>query len=360
MSTKTIGQPLYIRGRKIENRVGFAPMGSAVYTGSGFITDESIAFYRSVARGGTGLIVQGCAIVAEDVRSKPDQLGIWSDEQIPRLRLMTEAVHGEGKRIIAQLQHCGIRSAQDAPPAPSKVTVEIGKKQVTSREMTVGEIKLSQRQFLDAALRAVRAGYDGVEIHCSHGWLISTFLSGVTNHRTDEYGKDPVLYLREVFQSIRAAVPDDFIVGVRISGYVPDIGTGLAQARRISALGVDYISVSVNYKIKFLQQDDTVPGGYPFDPMVYAAHEIKKAVSVPVFAAKGIRTGEIANRVLGYTDVDMVLVGRGHLCDPEWTNKALAGEQPNRCFDCKGECSWRVGTTLCPALKRLEKARRGD
>ncbi len=352
---KTIEQPVYIRGKKIENRIGFAPMGSSVYSDDCHMTDTSIELYRAIAAGGTGLLVQGCAIVAEDARSHADQQGIWSDDHIPGLKKMTEAVHGEGKVILAQLQHGGLRSFLDVPLGPSEFTVTSKHGAKTGRAMTLEEIRISQKQYLDAALRAVKAGYDGVELHASHGWLISSFLSGVTNHREDEYGKDKVLYLREVFQNIRQAVPEEFIVGVRISGYVPDIGTGLDQAKQIEALGVDYISVSVNYKVKWLEQDDTVPEGYPFDPMIYAAHEIKKNVSVPVFAAKGIRTGAIANDVLAYTNVDVVLVGRGHLCDKQWAKKALVGDEPNRCLECRGECKWRLGTRNCPALIVAER-----
>ncbi len=351
---KSMDQPVYIRGVKIENRIGLAPLGITVYSENGLMTDDSVAFYQAVARGGTALLIQGCAIVAADARSHSLQLGIWSDEHISGLRRLVDAVHAEGKTVIAQLQHGGVRSCVEEPLGPSKITIEIDGVQKASREMTTDEIKSSQQQYLDAALRAVKAGYDGVELHASHGWLISTFLSPVTNHRTDEYGRDPLRYLREVFQRIRGAVPENFIVGVRMSGYVPDLKTGLEQARQIDAMGVDYISVSVNYKVKWLKQDDTVPEGYPFDPMIYAAQEIKKLVHVPVFAAKGIRTGEIANKVLACTDVDMVLVGRGHLCDTQWANKALAGEQPNRCRECRGECRWRLGTRLCAALAKKE------
>lgn len=355
---KTIEQPFMIRGKKISNRIGFAPMGSSVYSDDCTMTDASIALYREIAAGGTALLVQGCAIVAEDARSHADQLGIWSDVQIPGLKKMAEAVHEEGKVILAQLQHGGLRSFLDVPLGPSEFTVSSKHGEKTGRAMTLEEIKLSQKQYLDAAFRAVQAGYDGVELHASHGWLISSFLSKVTNHREDAYGKDQVLYLREVFQSIREAVPEDFIVGVRVSGYVPDMETGLKQAKEIAEMGVDYISVSVNYKVKWLKQDDRVPEGYPFDPMIYAAHKIKNVVSVPVFAAKGIRTGEMAEDVLSYTDVDMVLVGRGHLCDTQWTKKALAREEPNRCLECRGECKWRLGTKNCPALAAADRKMR--
>ena len=351
MGSKTMEQSFSIRGRTVRNRIGFAPMGCCVYTdASGCADEKSAELYRAAARGGTGLIVQGCAIVGENVRSKNIQLGIWSDAHIPGLRRIARAVHGEGALIICQLQHCGIRSALPHPPAPSAVTVDIGGKSVTAAEMSAADIERSIQLFEDAALRAVKAGYDGVELHASHGWLISTFLSRVTNRRGDEYGRDRLLYLRRTYERIRAAVPEDFIIGVRMSPYVPDLETGLAQVRAMDAMGFDYISVSVNYKIKFLEQDDTVPEDYAYDPMLYAAQEVKRLVHVPVFAAKGIRTGEMAARVLRDTDADMVLVGRGHLCDTDWAKKALAGEEPNRCLDCRGECVWRLGTLKCPSL----------
>lgn len=350
METKTIAQSHEIRGVKIENRIGFAPMGNSVYTEDSFISEKSIELYSAIAGSGTGLLVQGCAIVAQDARSHGHQLGIWSDSHIAGLRRLTRAVHVRGKKVIAQLQHCGLRACADEPLGPSAISYTVGGKEKTSRAMSLEDIKTSRKQFLSAALRAVQAGYDGVELHCSHGWLISSFLSGVTNLRADEYGKDKLLYLREVFRSIRESVPENFIVGVRMSGYVPDLDTGLQQAREMEKMGVDYISVSVNYKVKFLQQQDTVPEGYPFDPMIYAAHEIKKVVKVPVFAAKGIRNGEMANRVLAETGVDMVLVGKGHLCDPQWASKALSGKEPVRCLDCKGECRWSLMEKNCPAL----------
>ena len=352
MGNELISRPLLLRGRTLRNRIGFAPMGNSVYTETGLMTGESVEFYRSVAGGGTGLIVQGCAIVAPEARSHAGQLGIWSDGQIPGLEKMTRAVHEGGALIIAQLQHGGIRSFVPQPPSPSAVTVEINGKTVQGREMSREEIRQSQRQFLDAALRAVKAGYDGVELHASHGWLISSFLSPVMNHRSDEYGRDRLLYLRQTYESIRAAVPENFIVGVRMSGYVPDLKTGVEQAKAMDAMGFDYISVSVNYKIKWLMQESNVPDDVPLDPMLYAAREIKKVVSAPVFAAKGIRTGEQAEKAMALTGADVVLVGRGHLCDPAWAGKALRGEEPRRCLNCRGECRWRAGTARCPALLR--------
>lgn len=349
---KSMEQPVYIRGRKIENRIGFAPMGSSVYSDDCKMTDSSVELYRAIARGGAGLLIQGCAIVAEDARSHMNQLGIWSDDYIDGLKRLTEAVHGEGKVVIAQLQHGGLRSFLDEPLGPSEFVIPLKDAKKTGRAMTVKEIRTSQKQYVDAALRAVKAGYDGVELHASHGWLISSFLSRITNRREDEYGINKVLYLREVFQNIRRSVPDGFIVGVRISGYVPDLETGLEQAKEIAAFGVDYISVSVNHKVKWLEQEDTVSDRYPFNSMIYAAHEIKKIVPVPVFAAKGIRTGKMASDILAYTDVDMLLVGRGHLCDTQWAQKALSGKEPNRCLECKGACGWRIGTGKCPALNQ--------
>jgi NADPH2 dehydrogenase len=355
MQTKTIDQPLEIRGMKIQNRISFAPMGCLMRTGEdGVVRDTNVESLRAVARGGAALLVQGATSVCRVNRCSLMRAGIWCDEQISGLRRITEAVHAEGKKIIVQIQHAGIRSYVEHPQCPSDFVLRLSNGVKLGRAMTMEEIQTAEREFIEAARRAVAAGYDGVELQGAHGWLISNFLNRRINVRDDEYGHDPMLFVRKIYEGIRETVPDNFVVGFRMNGFEPDLETGLEYAKQLDALGFDFLAVSNNGF--WPEQEISKPEGYPFSFNVYAAGEIKKLVKAPVFATQGIRTAEEANAVLAATDVDMVQIGRGMLIDPEWANKVLSGRTPGKCLWCRS-CSWRVDSTgsSCPGLLLLKK-----
>lgn len=348
---KTLGDRLSIRGMELKNRICAGPMGNATTTGEdGVVSDAMVQHFRAVAKGGAALVIQGAASVTNENKAHVTQTGIWRDEQVDGLRRITEAVHAESCKIILQLEHAGMRALVSEPFAPSPFTLNIRGVEKVCHVMTADEIHSVQKLYVDAARRAVLAGYDGVELHGSHGWMISAFLSPCINRREDEYGQDKLLFLREIFRDMRKNSPDDFVIGIRLGAYNPDLKTGLEQGREIEKMGFDYINVSNNPVIRWLPQEMSVPEGYPFSAHTYSAAEMKKAVSIPVLGGKDIRTTEEANAILAETGVDVILLGRGMLADPAWAGKALSGAEQNICRHCAGRCPWQLGGRGCAAV----------
>lgn len=351
-TNKSIKDSLVIRGHKIKNRISIPPMYLAmnwdIPATDGMVTEEQVERYRTFAHGGAGLIVQEGAAVLPDGTIGVSELGCWKDEQIPGLAHIADAVHGEGGIIVGQLHHAGAVSISETPVSSSEYFCrKTGK---TARAMRIEEIEAMTDAFAAGAERLCRAGYDGVELHGAHGFIFSQFFNSRINKRTDHYAA-PMEFVSEILAKIRARVPDDFIVGIRMGAYEPTLADGIMHAQKLEEMGIDFIDVSYG------TDGDSEPycpeSWNKYADVIWAAGEIKKKVSVPVFAVYGICTRQEAEEVLALTDVDMVDVGRSSVVDPEWANKVLTGVTPGKCYHCK-EC--RAGNPQkCAGMLSLKK-----
>ncbi len=341
--------PFALKGVKIKNRICMPPCVCYTFSDeTGFVTDKNVAHYRNIARGGAGLIIQEATCIDPHGKLCRDQLGIWSDAHIPGLRRIVDAVHAEGAPIFLQLHHAGAVGVEEGEMISSSAVEVVHKKRLKrGREMTRAEIKSVQRAFADAAVRAVKAGYDGVELHGCHQYLICQFYNSRVNRRTDEYGEDPGLFGREVYRAVRAAVPEGFVVGMRLGAFEPTLEDGIAHARDLSGQGIDFLHISYGFSG---QDEPRAPEGFPYMDVIYGAGEIKKNVSCAVFAVRSIRSAEDARGVLARTGVDMAAIGRGMLVNPAWANDAAAGRETGRCLECR-ECFWRIEPAACPGRK---------
>ena len=349
---KTLDQKVMLKTLELKNRISCSPVESCVLTeADGIIRDVSVDYYRAVAKGGAGLIFQGATAVCEYNRMDSHQAGIWSDEQIPGLKRIADAVHEEGGKIIIQLQHAGIRSDAERPLCPSEFVL----KDKLGREMTTEEVHTAEQQFISAARRAVEAGYDGVEIHAAHGWLVDEFLNSRVNKRTDEYGKDRLLFARNIYEGIRAVVPKDFIVGFRMSGFEPTIEDGIRHAEAFQSWGVDFLDISSNLWIWKQNMDAFKEEGFPYNEIIYSASVIRKHVSIPLLAASGAVDRESAQGRLELADLDLIQVGRGMMIDTDFANKVLRGEKPGGCLYCKTGCKFTLDQNTCPGLLLLKR-----
>ena len=196
----------------------------------------------------------------------------------------------------------------------------------------------------------MKAGYDGVELHGCHGYLISQFLSKLVNRREDRWGEEEAFVL-EAYKRVRAAVPEDFIVGVRLAAFEPNIEDGMRHAKVLDDAGVDFLDISYGFGPR---PENVVPEGWKYSNAVWGAAQIKKIVSVPVFAVDNICTPEEAAGILEETDVDMVDIGRSMLTDYAWANHALNGEPTGRCLHCS-RCLWYSTPERCAGYLLLKK-----
>lgn len=343
-----------IRNLTIQNRIAIPAMVVQHWSNeSGMVTDKQVEHYREFAQGGTGLIIQEGTCVESDGRLADTQLGIWNDEQVEGLRRITQAVHENSVPIVVQLHHAGVFGFMEDTVCPSEITCSVRGQEKHARALSLEELHRIQHSFILAAERAVKAGYDGVEIHACHNYLISQFYNKLVNQRTDSYGQQPSLFALEIIREIRRRVPDSFIIGVRLGAFEPTLAQSIAHAQELAENGVDFLDVSYGFEQR---SEPFRPDDFPFSDRIYAAQEIRKNISIPVFVVGEIATPEQAEKILQTTGVDMVDIGRGSLVNPNWANDAANGRPVGACLYCK-ICMWRVDAEKCPGRKRFIKTK---
>ena len=344
--------PIIIKNKEIRNRIVMPPMVCFSWAGEdGFVTEKHIRHYEARAKGGTGLIIVEATCINRYGRLSSDQLGIWSDEHIEGLRQISQACHKHGATVLIQIHHAGAKTPRDVAEvalAPSRYPEHTDTDRQV-QELSVEEIKAIQQDFLKAAQRAKEAGFDGVELHGAHGYLISQFASAITNKRTDQYGgplENRMRFALEIIQQLKDNIDKDFIIGYRMGGNEPTLEIGIQIAKILESAGVDLLHVSAGISSPEFPQPQ-VPEGFPENSIVYCGAQIKNRVSVPVIVVNGIRTPQQAKYLVENELADMVAVGRGHLVDPDWACKAINGSKVKPCLDCK-RCLWHSDPDKCP------------
>lgn len=349
-----LSEPLKIKGITVKNRICVPPLVCYGWVGEdGIVTDKNVEHYRAMARGGAGLIIQEATCICPEGRISADQLGIWSDAHIPGLKRIVDAVHGEGVPIFIQLHHAGVIGGLDPVVAPSDYSCLHKGVLKNGRALTLEEIHTITRQFIDGARRAYAAGYDGVELHGCHGYLLCQFMNRRVNRRTDAYRSDDMLILDNIMSGIRKVTPPEFIMGIRLGVFEPTLADSIAHARWLEDHGIDFIDASYGFTY---EMDKEVPEDYPLLDIHYGAQVLKGQVSVPVFAVYGIDSAARAQQVLDVTGVDMVDIGRGTLVNYSWAKDALAGRDTGRCLNCP-ECMWRIDASRCAGRRLLQRQR---
>lgn len=315
----------------MKNRLVMPPM--SVNFGvdeEGFVTEQHWEYLAARARGGTGMIVVGGGAVHPSGLDLPRMPPVWDDRFIGPLSTMTQIVRGAGARFGMQLLHGGRQAYHGQRVAPSAIPALAVIKGVP-RELTRDEIREMVSAHGDAALRCRKAGFDFVEIHAAHGYLISEFLAEHSNQRLDDYGgsfENRARFLLETLEDIKVKAGSDFPVGVRLNG--DDCvggGWGIEDACRLAPIlqetGADWLHVSAGI---YGSSPVTIPSMYiPQGCFIHLAEEVRKRVSIPVIAVGRIKNPEMADRIIREGKADMVAMGRAHLADPDLARKAMAG-----------------------------------
>ena len=349
----TIFSEFQLKGRKIKNRVVFPPVVCFHYAGEdGMVTERNIAHYRKRAQGGAGIIITEATAVWEDGRLAPFQLGIWSEEHIPGMSQIASVVKGAGALSILQIHHAGLVTPETVSPLAKGPSAD--EKNPRSRALTVQEIEEIREAFVLGAIRAQKAGFDGVELHGAHGYLLNQFANPVFNKREDDYGRDlhgRMKLITGIHSGIRQACGEKFILGCRLGANSPTLEEGVLIAKYLENLGIDYLNISHG---GILQNLPRPPKDFDYNWIVYCGTEIKKQVSTPVMVVNEIKTAERANWLVEHNLTDFTVLGRPILADPDWVNHVRNGEPVNPCLSCKPRCRWYEDSSLCPAVKRLE------
>jgi len=329
-------------------------MGTNLGNADGTVSEANIAYLRRRARGGPGLIITEIVAAHPDGIAIDTQLGAYDDRFMPGLAKLVSVAHEAGSKIFMQIHHAGRESlhmlSKGRAVGPSAIPSLVYR--VPPREMTIDDIRETIAAFASAARRAREAGFDGVELHCAHGYLLTQFLSALSNQRTDEYGgttlKERARFVVEVIEAVRKEVGDAFPISIRIS--TEEFIKGGYTADDMQTILPDFVTAGIDV-IHASFGTHGSPGGITSAPIEYdpgfnawLARKVKDVVNVPVIAVGRFSDPALADEVIGRGDADLVAFGRQFLADPDFLIKAREGrtEDIRKCLACNQGCIERL------------------
>jgi len=340
--------PARIGGVEIKNRIVMPPMTTRTADDDGCVTDDTIAYYLARAEGGVGLITAEMASPERAGRHRRRELGIHDDRFLPGLTRLVEEIHRGGAKASIQLGHGGghtrIDICGETPVAPSAIphpVYEVTNETIVPQEMTRERIAAAIAAFARAAVRAQQAGFDCVEIHAAHGYLISQFLNTFENRRTDEYGGTLVNRARfglDVLRAVKAAVAIPVIYRLSVDDYFPE-GLPYAEGRQVAIWAAqsdaDALHIAAGHYRSLPSAARMIPPmAEPEATFLAYAADIKQAVNVPVIAVGRLGDPALATDAVASGKADFVALGRTLIADPDWVKKLVRGEPARRCLAC--------------------------
>ncbi len=353
---------IVLGGVEVPNRIVMPPMTTRLADDEGHVTDALLAYYRARALGGAGLITVEMGSPERAGRHRFRELGVYDDRFLPGLERLTTVLHDAGARVSVQLGHGGSRArgavSGETPIAPSSIPTpvyEVEPETVVPSEISEARIEQTTQAFVDAARHAGRAGFDLVELHGAHGYLISQFLSPRENTRTDEYGgslQNRARFGLDILRRIKAEVPDlPVVFRLGIEDFFPGglaFEEGLEVARWVAGAGADALSVTAGHYRSLPSAERMIP------PMAYHegtfldfATRVREEVDVPVVGVGRMGNPAVAKAAVESGKADMIALGRTLIADPDWPNRVRADEPPRRCLSCN-HCvnSMRSGSSI--------------
>ena len=349
-----IFSPLTVKNMTIKNRIVMMPMGTNYGEQNGEMSFLHINYYEQRAKGGTGLIiVENASIDSPQGSNGTTQLRIDHDNYLPRLFKFCENIHRYGTKIAIQINHAGASAVSSrinmqpvsASDVPSKEGGEI------PRPLSREEILHIVKKYGEAAKRAQTAGFDAVEIHAGHSYLISQFLSPITNKRTDEFGgsvENRTRFCRMVIDEVRKQVGPFFPIMLRLSAdELMEGGNTLDDTLEYldylqEEVDIFDVSCGLNGSIQYQIDANYLPDGW----RSYMAKAVKEKFNKPCISMGNIRDPKVAERILADGDADLIGMGRGLIADPAWVNKVATGHECDlrKCISCNIGCAGnRIG-----------------
>jgi 2,4-dienoyl-CoA reductase (NADPH2) len=346
MPFEKLFSPYQLGKQTLKNRIVVLPYGTSMVH-DGAVTDDDIAHFNSIAASGAGLVITGATVVHPSSAMRLRKLvEVYDERVLAGLRQRAEVIHSHGAKLYGQLVHLGREwigmESDTAPSAPSPLRSP--RDPFPPHQLEEAEIAVIVEAFGRSAANLKRCGYDGVEIHGAHGYLVAQFLSPGTNQRDDAYGGTPERRLRflfEVIDAIRAHCGPDFGLGLRLSADEElvdglEVSDTIAIAKAVAAHGgVDVLNITMGTRGGYVK-DMTAPEA----TAAGAAGRIRRACGLPVIVGQRINTPELAERLLDEGSGDLVGMARAFLADPEWIAKAAAGESARirPCLNVNQDC----------------------
>jgi dimethylglycine catabolism A len=348
MSANVLLTPARIGAVEMRNRIVLPPMTTRLADAEGYVTDDTVNYYMARVRGGTGLITVEMASPTKAGRHRRHELGIYDDRFLPGLTRLTAAIKAGGARASIQLGHGGGHTRLDicgeTPVAPSAIphpVFEVTDETIIPKAMSADDIAFTIAGFAAAAARAELAGFDCVEIHAAHGYLISQFVTPFENRRTDHYGgslENRARFGLEVLRAVKAAVRIPVIYRVSVEDFFPE-GSPFAEGRQVALwaaqAGADALHIAAGHYRSLPSAARMIPPmAYPDATFLAYAAEIKKDVAVPVIAVGRLGDPEVAADAIASGKADFIALGRTLIAEPEWVAKLMRGEPARRCLAC--------------------------
>ncbi len=323
-----IKEKMKIGNLELDGRMIMPPVGTYKSDSDGYVTDELIQYYQERAKNpNVSMIITEHSFISQKGKAKANQLSIADDAAISGLHQLVETIHAENTKVFAQLNFGGSASPREVtgtePLAPSAIVLPTKPQMgdpVPPKEMTRDEIKEVVECFVKAARRAKLAGYDGIEIHSAHAYLLNQFYSPLTNHREDEYGgslENRLRIHREVLRAVRKEVGEEYPISVRLGGYDDMEGGSTLEdaveaAKILSEENIQLLSLTGGM-CRYLRKGHNEPGY--FGDM---AEAIRKVTNVPILLTGGVKTLDDAEGLLEKGITDFVGVGRQLLANAKW------------------------------------------
>jgi dimethylglycine catabolism A len=340
--------PARIGAVEIRNRIVMPPMTTRLSDAEGHVTDDTVNYYMARVRGGVGLVTVEMASPTKAGRHRRRELGIYDDRFLPGLTRLVNAIKADGAKASIQLGHGGGHTRLDicgeTPVAPSAIphpVFEITDETIIPKEMSADDIAFTIAGFAAAAARAEQAGFDCVEIHAAHGYLISQFVTPFENRRTDGYGgslENRARFGLEVLRAVKAAVRIPVIYRVSVEDFFPE-GSPFAEGRQVALwaaqAGAAALHIAAGHYRSLPSAARMIPPMiYPDATFLEYAADIKKTVAVPVIAVGRLGDPDVATDAVASGKADFVALGRTLIADPDWVGKLARGEPARRCLAC--------------------------
>jgi 2,4-dienoyl-CoA reductase-like NADH-dependent reductase (Old Yellow Enzyme family) len=368
-------EPTKIGPMTLRNHFVRSATWEAMATADGAVTPRLVDTIAALARGGVGLIISSHAFVSPEGQAGPGQIGIHRDELVPGLRQMAAAAHDHGARILLQMAHAGYFAPHHltgTPPVAVSAMVKLD--DTPRRELTVPDIQTVIRAFATAAARAKDAGFDGVQIHSAHGYLLSQFLSPLFNHRTDEYGGALPNRARvhlETLRAVRLAVGKDYPVLIKLNGR--DFAEGgleledsVEAAALMEAAGLAALEVSSGMS-KFGKFGSARVGVTSQKKEAYNqedARVFKQRLQIPLILVGGIRSLPVAERLVEEGACDLIAMSRPFIREPDLVNRWHSGDRRKAACNsdnlCYGPARSGEGLYCVTAAKKRKSAVKND
>ncbi len=347
--TNILLTPARIGAVEIPNRIVLPSMTTRGADAEGFVTEDTLAYYQARVAGGVGLVTVEMASPEKAGRHRHRELGIYDDRFLPGLAALVDTIHRGGAKASIQLGHGGGHTRVDicgeAPIAPSAIphpVFEVTFETIVPEEMTKERIERTKTAFVAAAQRAQRAGFDCVEIHAAHGYLISQFHNAFENRRNDEYGgalANRARFGLDILRAVKAAVPGLAVIyRMSVEDYFPQ-GMPFAEGKQVAIwaaqAGADALHITAGHYRSLPSAAMMIPPmSLPEATFLDYAADIRTAVKIPVIAVGRLGDPAIAADAVARGKADFIALGRTLIADPEWVNKLRRGERARRCLAC--------------------------